>query len=146
MHPKASLFSEHAWQSCPCQTVRMEVAAPVKANSSHRHPESQNTDADWKPKLTVFSDGFLNVGIWSLLVCCYRKVCWRESVSSAEQRDKKYGDKTPGSLSCCFFQDAQASSVSLSLQLSERTCSFMVLCSAFALLWRIALDSVSKIC
>lgn len=37
---------------------RLEEAAPVKANSSHRHPEIQNTDADWKPKLPVLVTAF----------------------------------------------------------------------------------------
>lgn len=37
---------------------KLEVAAPVKANSSDRHPEIQNTDVDWKPKLTVLVMAF----------------------------------------------------------------------------------------
>lgn len=86
-----------------------------------------------------------------LFKCRYLKSACVEDVlmrirSGAEQRGKKHGEKPPSSLSHCLFQDAQVFSGILWLQLCERTYSFMALCSAFAFLWGIALNSINKIC
>lgn len=109
-----------------------EVAAPVK-HPSHRHlrcemqvlTESQNVQCS----VLAF---WVYVCIWSLLVCCYREVSWCVSLSSAEQRVSKHGDKTPSSIYCCLFEDAQVFSVSLRLW-KDLHLYGLALCVCFAL-------------